>query len=347
LSLGQHDSFYEVFINGKSVARSEGQKNPVVTIPAGSWKKGQNILLIKLAPQKELKWFGLGFIGDPEDFYIEFAGAKVPLAGGGWKFMASFDDPFHFEHLQNNVASSIFNAMIKPIVPYPIRGVLWYQGESNAGRAKQYQTTFPALIQNWRQEWSTEFPFYFVQLSSYGPTTYSNEGSAWAEAREAQTSTLKLPKTGMVVTTDVGNAGDIHPRNKKDVGKRLSFLALNRISNVATADSGPVFKAVEFQNSKAILTFDHVENGFLIKDNYGYIKGFEVAGEDQKFYFAQGQIVDGKIHVWSDKVAAPVAVRYAWSDAPIDANVFNAEGLPLGTFRTDTWKGVTDEVKFR
>jgi sialate O-acetylesterase len=232
-------------------------------------------------------------------------------------------------------------------VPYGIKGFLWYQGEANASRAKQYQYTFKALINDWRHAWNSDLPFLFVQLSSYGSNDYSNPGSDWAELREAQAAALSLPKTGMVVTTDIGNSLDIHPRNKSDVGKRLALNALNNVYNVSTPFRGPVLKSVKFNAGKATVEFDNVGNGMLIKDNYGYIKGFEIAGADKKFYLAKAELDGHNIIVWNSNVTDPVAVRYAWSNAPVDANVFNTEGLPLEPFRTDDWSGVTDRAVYK
>ena len=237
--------------------------------------------------------------------------------------------------------------MIHPIIPYAVKGVIWYQGEANAGRAYQYRKTFPLLIESWRNEWKDNFPFLFVQLSSFGSQQNSNEGSDWAELREAQTMTLSLPNTGMAVTTDIGNANDIHPRNKQDVGKRLAATALNKVYGMDTfLPAGPMYKSSTFNNGKAYISFDYVGKGLMVKDKYNYIRGFEIAGADQKFYYAQASIDGGKVIVWSDKVTQPVAVRYAWANAPVDANLFNVDGFPASSFRTDNWPGITEGKKF-
>ena len=237
--------------------------------------------------------------------------------------------------------------MIAPIAPFAMRGVLWYQGETNAGRAFQYRQTFPLMINDWRKKWNDDFYFYFVQLSSYGLNQSSNDGSNWAELREAQTLTLGLPKTGMAVTTDIGNANDIHPTNKQDVGKRLAANALKLTYGQDIQYNSPIFDAVKFENGKAIVSFKFAYDGLKVKDKFSYVKGFEIAGADQKFYYAQAEISGDKVIVHNLNVKNPVAVRYAWSDAPTDANLFNSIGFPASSFRTDDWQGITVGNKFQ
>jgi sialate O-acetylesterase len=204
------------------------------------------------------------------------------------------------------------------------------------------------LIDNWRKDWKEVLPFYFVQLSSFGKFQNSNQGSAWAELREAQSMALDLPKTGMAVTTDIGNPDNVHPRNKEDVGKRLAANALaNTYQLPLDVFCGPTFQSVEFKSSQAVIVFNNVGKGWQIKDQYGYIKGFEIAGANHIFYYAQASIEGNNIVVKSDKVPDPKAVRYGWTDAPIDANLFNLDGFPASPFRTDQWKGITEETKFK
>lgn len=237
--------------------------------------------------------------------------------------------------------------MINPLIPYSIAGVVWYQGESNADRAYQYRTTFPLLITNWRDKWKRDFPFLFVQLTSFGGVQNSNMGSTWAELREAQDFALQLPNTGMAVTTDVGEAFNLHPKNKTDIGFRLADKALTMTYQLPNFAESPLVKAVDFKDNYALVTFTHAENGLMTKDKYGYVKGFEVAGADHKFYYAQAIITaDNKVKVWCNQVTQPVAVRYGWTDAPIDANLFSIDGAPVGTFRSDSWNGITVGKKF-
>lgn len=248
----------------------------------------------------------------------------------------------------NEYPSLLYNAMIHPLIPYAIKGALWYQGESNAGRAYQYRKSFPMMIQDWRTRWKQgDFPFYFVQLASWQANNgNSANGSTWAELRESQTATLALPNTGMAVTLDIGDSKDIHPANKKDVGLRLAAIALNKLYDKQVEYSGPVFKSMNMDGNKAVLSFTHADSGLWIKDNYGYLKGFEIAGADQKFYYAKAEVNGGKVVVYSDSVTVPVVVRYGWADDMPEANLYNQDGFPAVPFRTDNWKGITDDVRY-
>lgn len=203
------------------------------------------------------------------------------------------------------------------------------------------------MIEDWRKKWNDDFYFFFVQLSSYGANQDSNTGSGWAELREAQTMTLSLPKTGMAVTTDIGNPTDVHPTNKQDVGKRLAANALKQTYGQEIPYSSPMFEAVKFESGKAIVSFKFAYDGLIAKDKFGYLRGFEIAGEDKVFYYAKAEIEGDTVIVHNPKVKNPVAVRYAWSDAPIDANLYNSIGFPASSFRTDNWQGVTVGNKFK
>jgi sialate O-acetylesterase len=238
--------------------------------------------------------------------------------------------------------ANIYNGVLKPTIGYGIRGVIWYQGESNAGRAYQYRDLFPLMIKSWREEWGQgDFPFYWVQLADFMAESAEPKDSAWAELREAQTMTMdKLPKTGEAVIIDLGEGKDIHPKNKQDVAKRLARWALANEYGVKIAYRSPRYKSVEKQGNKLILTIDHVGGGLRTFD-VAEGKGFTIAGEDKKFVNAKAQVMGkDKIAVWADSVAEPVAARYAWADNPV-CNVYSAEGLPLTPFRTDDWPGVT------
>ena len=238
----------------------------------------------------------------------------------------------------NKIHTSLFNGMINPLLSLPVKGVIWYQGESNANEGTLYRTLFPNMIQCWREKWNQpEMPFLFVQLANYTDELPEPAESNWAKLREAQLMSLSVPHTAMTVAIDVGDAKDIHPRNKQDVGYRLSLNALKMVYNKPVADSGPIYKSMETDGNKMILTFNYVEGGLLAKDKYGYLKSFAIAGADKKFYWAAAEIKDDKVIVYSDKVPNPVAVRYAWADNPGDANLYNTEGLPASPFRTDSW----------
>jgi sialate O-acetylesterase len=242
----------------------------------------------------------------------------------------------------------LFNAMVNPLISYAFQGVLWYQGEANVTRAKQYKTAFPLMIKDWRTKWNQgDFPFYFVQLSTFDEFGgNSNKGSRWAELREAQTETLKLPNTGMAVTTDIGNAKDIHPTNKQDVGLRLSAIALNNVYGKKQVFSGPMYKAQEIKGNQITLNFTSIGSGLSTSDANGNLKGFEIAGTDKVFYPAKAIIKDNKVIVSSEKVSNPIAVHYGWADDDTEINLFNKENFPASPFRTDNWEMMTANEKY-
>jgi len=242
----------------------------------------------------------------------------------------------------NHRPANIYNGVLKSHLGYGIKGAIWYQGESNAGRAYQYRELFPLMIKNWRDEWAQgDFPFYWVQLADFQAEKPEPGDSDWAELREAQTMTMaKLPNTGEAVIIDIGEGKDIHPKNKVDVGRRLARWALAKDYGVKIAYHSPQYKSMEKQGNKIVLTFDHLDGKWRPFD-VAAPRGFAIAGEDRKFVWADAKILeDGKVEVWSDKVAAPVAVRYGWASNPV-VNMFNAAGLPLTPFRTDDWPGMT------
>ncbi len=343
LHLGQTDADMLLYINGTPIKPNVVNGNFQVSLPAGTWKAGDNALLLDLQSlQKNPSWFGLGIDGDWTNVYVQFPDTAITLADNNWRLMPDMSKPYHFDYSPNNTVATLYNGMIAPITSYPIAGVIWYQGEANTQKAYQYRTTFPLLIADWRQKWGKDFPFLFVQLSSWGTTPNSNQGSDWAELREAQAMTLSVPKTGMVITTDVGDVNNIHPRDKADVGFRLANEALNTAYGLLNEDRSPLFKSVDFKDGYALVTLTHTDDGLTAKDPYGYIKGFELAGADKKFYFAKAEIVGNQVKVWCDQVKQPVSVHYAWTNAPVEANLFNKQGYPVGPFRSDDWKGVTE-----
>ena len=348
LRLGSTDADMALYINGKPLVKGNLPGTYQLDLPAGTWKPGDNSLLIDLqSGQKNPSWYGLGLNGTYNDLYIRFADTTINLADNNWHTMPDLSKPYHFDFQPNNTAFLLFNGMINPLVPYAVEGVIWYQGESNADQAIQYRTTFPLMINNWRSKWKQDFPFLFVQLASFGGFQDSNVGSRWAELREAQSLTLQLPKTGMAVTTDIGEPLNIHPRNKADVGIRLASKALTDVYKLRGFAESPLFSSADFSEEYAVVNFTHADNGLMAKDKYGYLKGFEIAGADHKFYYAQAAITaNNKVKVWCSQVTQPVAVRYAWTDAPIEANLYNVEGFPVSPFRSDSWKALTEGNKF-
>ena len=261
-----------------------------------------------------------------------------------------------------HVASFLFNGMVRPIIPYAIRGVIWYQGEANTSRAYQYRTTFPLLISDWRKQWNQgDFPFYFCQLPIYRPKASMPGESGWAELREAQSLALKLPNVGQAVTIDVGETGNLHPRNKKDVGERLALIALAKDYGKAIPFSGPVYDSMKVESGKAILSFLHTDGGLTAKplpetdvvssltnetatlvrnSPNSQLEGFAICGEDRNWIWSDAKIDGDNVIVWSDKVPSPLAVRYAWADNPT-CNLTNGSGLPASPFRTDDFPPVT------
>jgi sialate O-acetylesterase len=221
--------------------------------------------------------------------------------------------------------------VIAPITPYTIRGVIWYQGENNAGlprRADLYRRLFPVLIEDWRRQWGIgDFPFLFVQLANFR----TQEGTAWPELREAQLMTLKLRNTAMVVTTDVGNPDDIHPTNKQEVGHRLALAARAVSYGEKLVYSGPIYRQMSREGKHIRLWFDHSEGGLVAKG--GALRGFTIAGPDRRFSPADARIENNTVVVSSSAIADPLQVRYSWADNP-DGNLCNAEGLPASPFRT-------------
>ena len=238
-----------------------------------------------------------------------------------------------------NWSTVLYNAMIHPLVPYAVKGAIWYQGCSNAERAYQYRDLMPLMINDWRNAWGYDFPFYITQLSSWRKYQTEPCESDWAELREAQDMAARnTPHTGMAVTIDIGDAVDIHPKNKQEVGRRLALQALNKTYGMSVLCSGPVYEGYELDGNTIRIRFSSVGKGLVAKG--GKLEGFSIAGADRKFYWADARIEGDCVVVSCKDVSRPLAVRYAWADNPI-GNLFNVDGLPAGPFRTDQWIGIT------
>ncbi|MFA6540070.1 MAG: sialate O-acetylesterase [Bacteroidota bacterium] len=232
-----------------------------------------------------------------------------------------------------------FNGMLNPIIPFAMRGVIWYQGEANASRGYQYRKLFPALIASWRSLWGEgDFPFYYVQLPNLDRQPEPSK-SGWAEVRESQLMTLSVPNTGMAVTIDVGDPANLHPTNKKPVGERLALIALAKTYHYSLEYSGPLYESAVADGNRMRIRFSHAGGGFTVTGN-STIKGFTIAGADRKFYPAKADLHDAEIVVFSPQVPVPVSVRYGWADNP-SCNLYNAAGLPASPFRMDDWPEVT------
>ena len=242
------------------------------------------------------------------------------------------------------IAASIYDGMIAPLIPFAIRGALWYQGESNEGRAQQYGILLPTMIKAWRERWGQgDFPFGIVQLPNYRVVKPEPSDEAWSHLREAQRRTaLTTSKTGLIVTIDVGEANDIHPKNKLDVGKRMCLWSLVEVYGRKMTGSGPMFRATKTTGSKIVLTFDEVGAGLKIHDG-DKLTEFAIAGADHQWHWAEAKIVGkDRVEVWSEWVPNPLAVRYAFNNNPKHPNLTNESGLPASPFRTDDWPGPTD-----
>lgn len=336
LHLAKVDDEDITYVNGVEVGTNKiWEALRVYKIPAGTLKEGKNVISVRIADYSG----GGGIYGDPADLKIQFKDSNIPLEGL-WKFNVV---QVKIAVSPNSYPSLLYNAMVNPLVPYAFQGVLWYQGEANVWRAKQYKKSFPLMITDWRTKFKQgDFPFYFVQLSTFDEFKGNSKvGSRWAELREAQSETLKLKKTGMVVTTDIGNAKDIHPTNKQDVGLRLAAIALNNVYGKKQIYSGPTFKSQEIKGNQIILTFDNIGSGLSTSDNSENVKGFEIAGADKVFHSAKAIIQNNKIIVSSENVQNPVAVHYGWADDDTEINLFNKEKFPASPFRTDNWEMIT------
>lgn len=371
------DGFDTVYWNGTQLAQTSfdryAGKGSIrrfgkYSVPAKLVKEGRNVIAIRL-------YQPVGpalFTGEPKAGNLSLSGSW--LARSEFKFppldkkiMASAPEAPTAILDPSHTASAIFNGMVHPILQLAVSGVIWYQGESNAGRAYQYRSSFPLLINDWRKQWGrSDLPFYFCQLANYQAKTSEPGDSQWAELREAQSMTLSLPKTGQAVIIDTGESGDIHPRNKKDVGERLALIALAKDYGKSVVYSGPVFDSMRTEGGKIRIKFRHTDGGLVAKPlppAYEIIslknetaplvrnspdsplEGFAICGAEKKWVWADARI-DGKdVVVSSDKVPAPVAVRYAWADNPT-CNLFNGKGLPASPFRTDDFPMVTQNGKY-
>lgn len=351
LSLGAADKSDDTYVNGVRVGGMSWAEDPQswstprnYVVPAGVLKPGRNVIAVRVMSN----YTGGGLAGPGAAMQLHgpeggSAGAEASIAlAGAWRYSMEQDfgrvtgiaEPQTLAGAHS--PTMLFNGMIAPLLPYGIRGAIWYQGESNAGDAARYRTLFPAMIRDWRKRWKQgDFPFYFVQLANFmhEPATRESDNSRWAELREAQTLARSLPKTGMAVTIDIGEARDIHPRNKRDVGVRLALCALAEVHGEKVACYGPRYRSMKVAGGAVRVAWDHAEG---LRSRAGGVRGFGVAGADRVFHAAEGKIEGAEVVVSSGKVAAPVAVRYGWADCP-ESSLENGAGLPAEPFRSDDW----------
>jgi len=325
------------WINGTQVGAMEGYNIPrAYHIPAGVLKAGPNTIAVRV-----LDTGGKGGIyGDPAGLSLEVPEGRTISLVGPWQYQAGVSltkaTPLPRGPVDQNTPTTLFNGMVNPLIPFGIKGAIWYQGEANAGRAYQYRTLLPAMIGDWRACWGEgNFPFYIVQLANWAPG-----GDSWPELQEAQWLTAKnVPNVGIAAAIDIGDAIDIHPKNKQEVGRRLALVAEAQAFGEKVEDSGPLYKAMTVDGGAIRLTFTHLGGGLTAK-NAAPLTGFTIAGADRKFVPADARIDGDAVAVSSALVPSPVAVRYAWAADPA-ISLYNKANLPALPFRTDDWPGVT------
>ncbi|MBP6430224.1 MAG: 9-O-acetylesterase [Ferruginibacter sp.] len=341
LELSKIDDADITFVNGVQVGKTNqwDAKRKYEILPH-ILKEGKNYIVIKIIDNGG----GGGIYGDSNEMKLTIDKKAIPLYGN-WKYRV---ESIKKSINENAYPSLCFNAMINPLLPYAIKGILWYQGESNAGRAYQYRKAFPLLINDWRRKFNQPLlPFYYVQLASFYAGGNSNKGCGWAELREAQTMALSIPHTGMVVTTDlVTNPKDIHPTNKQGVGSRLASIALQNLYNKQIVCIGPSYKSMSIKGSNIVVSFNNIGSGLYTSNINNQLNGFEIAGKDSIFYPAKAFIKDNVVVVSSENVINPIAVNYAWMGDATNCNLFNKEGFPAIPFRSKEWITVTKKEKY-
>lgn len=338
VSLGQVDDYNMAWVNGHKLGTMLGNLNySNYDVPDSLLKPKDNVVVVRV--------FDAGGKGGMYNMFWDQRMAGKWLYKPGRKIDASkIIKPIVVNSDLFNSPSILFNGCIAPITQLAIKGAIWYQGESNAGRAEEYKQLFPAMIQDWRRQFNQgDFPFFFVQLANFTGEPASPEESTWAELREAQTQTLSLSNTGMAVAIDIGEAYDIHPKNKMDVGKRLGIAAL-KTTYAKEVEVSPLYHHMQQRNDSVVLHFDTPE--LITKDKYGYIRGFSIAGADSVFHWAKAYLKNNAVVVYSTEVKNPVAVRYAWANNPGPLDLYNKQGLPVSPFRTDNWPMITAGKKF-
>lgn len=331
LSLGMMHTEDETYINGQKVGGiNSGYTDRNYPIKSGLLKSGKNTITIRLTSPTT----GIGF--NPKNVYqIKFNEDSIPL-NNPWKFKFGIEKELlpRGNGLSLHSPTAYYYAMIKPLANYNIKGITWYQGESNAPKPEEYQVLLTSLIKLWRDDWKqANLPFLYVQLSNYSATGIEPKVSNWALLREAQMLSTKIPNTAMVVTHDIGEKDDIHPRNKLDVGKRLALAARKIAYHENLVYSGPIYQAIKISENQITVSFKHIGSGLKYKGEN--LNGFEISGDGKNFEPAKAKIIGNNVIVWNSSITKPIAVRYAWADSPDNANLYNKEGLPASSFKSN------------
>ncbi len=343
IEIAYNKNMDKLFFNGKLIGKIDSTISlNKFKVPTSLVKEKNNLLALSVVDIHKIDWTGTGVVYGKEVLTVKVGNDTIKPQGDRFYQAAlhSDTDPFPYARRRffQDEPATLYNAIVAPLVPTAIKGVIWYQGESNVKRANEYRKLFPAMIRDWRDHWGQgDFPFLYVQLANfYDPVTEPGK-STWAELREAQRMALSVYKTGMAVIHDLGEAKDIHPKNKRDVGIRLALAA----QKVAYGDnkivySGPEYQSLHVDGNKITISFNHTGTGLVARGG-SILKHFAIAGADKKFVWAEARIENNEIVVWNDKIPFPVAVRYAWADNPEGCNLYNMEGLPASSFRTDDW----------
>jgi len=345
------DQFDRTFFNGVEIGSINwpgGRR--IYYVPGEIVKEGKNLLAIRIENASGNGGFESKNAIDLrlQELVESDKPLIVPLSGK-WlmKQVEVLKQSIPYQGADLNTISSNYNAMIAPLASLSLKGILWYQGESNRLRAYQYRSLFPLMIKDWRKQFQQgDLPFLFCQLAGNLSLTENPVESSLAELREAQTMALALPQTGMAVTIDIGNPYDVHPTNKQEVGRRLALEAEKSVYGKTKLQTSPIYKSMKIEGNKIHIYFTNADSGLIAK--YGDLKGFAIAGEDRKFVWAKAEVRSNEVVVWNDDIRFPVAVRYAWTGSPVEsngANLYNKDEFPASPFRTDTWEGMTVNEK--
>lgn len=325
------------YVNGELVGSTTYQYPPRrYTLSPGILKAGKNLIVIKITNTAGKG----GFV--PDKRYFLSVGKDTIDLRGDWQYQVGevFEPvrnlPANEPFVAQNEPAGLYNTMVAPAIPYKIKGIIWYQGESNTDKPNDYKKLLPALIANWRKKWNEgNIPFIYVQLPNFMEVQYFPSESSWAELRDAQLKALSMPNTAMTVNIGLGEWNDIHPLDKKDVGDRLALAAENlAYGDTSIVGSGPIYKSAKIEGDKIIVSFTSIGHGLKI-ENGNALTQFAIAGADKKYVWANAIIKNNQVIVWSDSVKNPLYVRYAWADNPEGANLYNVDGLPASPFSTD------------